>query len=575
MALPAPVQRVVEAVQTRVVAPLRDRFTAEVRGELAIERNNMELLRESVTDLERQLDDPGWTQFIAYAQQEFSPAGMVKLRAVCRLYTLKNPLLKRAAALRSAYVWGQGVEITARANGKEHAGEQDVQAIVAAFLDDPGNKRTLTGAEARNQNEHALFTDGELFHALFTSPRTGRVQVRTLPADEVVEVICNPEDNSEPWFYRRRWVQMSYQGDGTQRNDQREELYPCIDYRPPGFGRFRTYANLPIRWDAPVVHTTVNRPMHWHRGVPDAYAGVDWARAYKTFLEDWATLMRSLAKFAWRLTSKGSARSQARRALAGAAPIDPVTGKALDVGATAVTPLDQMLEAIPKTGAVIDSESGRPIAAMAGAAYGMPVTMLLADPGTTGNRATAETLDRPTELDMGQRRELWTSTLQRILTYVITAAVRAPEGPLKGSIVRDTYSDQDVVTLDGDTSTKIDIEWPDLSGADIATIVKSIVEASGTGTMPPELVLRLVLTALGVRDVDELVEAMLDDETGEFQWPKAAPFGPGSQAAGLERAGRDPTGAGPGPMEDPDDPPNPDDAEEEDPSDEEDEDEDG
>lgn len=545
MRLPAPVRNVVESVRSRLTAPLRE--------ELAAERSNTELLTESVADLERQLLDPGWVSFVAYAQQEFSAEGLVQLRAICRLFTLKNPLLKRGAALRSAYVWGSGVEITARANGKEN-GEQDVQKVVAAFLNDAGTLRSLTGAEARDQNEHALFSDGETFHALFTNPRTGRVQVRSLPCDEIIEVICNPEDNGEPWFYRRRWVQMSYQGDGSQRNDVREELYPSIDYRPPG--RFRTYANIPVRWDAPVIQTAANRPLHWHRGIPDAYAAIDWARAYKTFLEDWSTLMKSLAKFAWRLTSKGSARAQARQALAAAAPRDPLTGRTLDAGGTAVTPVDQMLEAIPKSGATIDADSGRPLAAMVAAAVGVPVTMLLGDPGTTGNRATAETLDTPTENEMRQRRELWTATLRRILTYVITEAVRAPQGPLKGTITRDPYSDQDVVTLDGDTSTQVDIDWPDLTDTDVATIVKAIVEAHGTGTVPPEQTLRLVLTALGVRNVDDLVEDMLDDDTGEFLWPKGPPLGTGGEAAALLRRGEDPTGAGPGPMEDDDDPPN-------------------
>jgi hypothetical protein len=565
--LPAPVRNAIESVRSRIVAPVQE--------ELSIERSNAELLRESVSDLERQLLDPGWQQFVAYAQQEFSAEGMVQLRAICRLFTLKNPLLKRGSALRSAYVWGQGVEITARANGKERGGEQDVQAIVAAFLADPGNQRSLTGAEARDQLEHALFTDGEVFHACFTNPRTGRVQVRTLPADEIVEVICNPEDNAEPWFFRRRWVQMTYEANGSQRNELREELYPAIDYRPAGVGRFRTYANLPIRWDAPVIQTTVNRPLHWHRGIPDAYAAIDWSRAYKTFLEDWATLMKSLARFAWKLTSKGSARAQARQALAAAAPRDSATGRAFDVGGTAVTPVDAVLEAIPKSGATIDADSGRPLAAMVAAALGVPVTMLLGDPGTTGARATAETLDKPTELEMGQRRELWTATLRRILTYVITEAVRAPQGPLKGTITRDPYTDQDVVTLDGDTSLQIDIDWPDLTDTDVATIVKAIVEAHGTGTVPPEQTLRMVLTALKVRGVDELVEQMLDDDTGEFIYPKGPPLGSGGEAAALARRGDDPTAAGPGPMEDDDDPPHGDGTEEEPASDEEDEDEDG
>lgn len=573
MGLPVPLQRAVDVV----VAPIRDRFSAEARAEsaaarqeLAIERNNAELLAENYADLERQLHDPGWTQFVAYAQQEFSPEGLVRLRAICRLYTLKNPLMKRAAALRSAYVWGRGVEITARADGKE-GGEQDVQAVITKFVEDPSNQRTLTGAEAHTQLEHAHWTDGELFFALFTNPRTGRVQVRTLPADEIADVICNPEDASEPWFYRRRWVKTTMGVTGIQVGQLQDELYPALDYRPPGVGRFTHYGGIKIRWDAPVLHDTVNRPLHWHRGVPDAYAAVDWARAYKTFLEDWATVVKSLAKHAWRLTAKGSSRAQARRALAGAAPRDPVTGEPLDVGGTAVTPMDAVLEAIPKSGAVIDADSGRPMAAMVSAASGIPVTMLLGDPGVTGSRSTAETLNNPTEIDMGQRQEQWASTKRRILNYVIAAAVRAPQGPLHGTITRDPYSDQDVVTLDGDTSTVIDITFPDMSDTDIATIIEAVVKADGTRTMPPELILRLILTAFKVRGVDDWLDKMTDDDTGDFVYPKGPPVGHGAEAAALARAGADPTRAGPGPMEDDDEVPDEDPPEDE-PSGEEDED---
>jgi len=571
MGLPVPVQRAVEAVQTRVVYPIRDRIIAPIREQLTLERNQNELLAESVADLQRQLYEPGWVNYVAAAEQEFSPEGLRQMRMICRLFTLKNPLLKRGAALRSAYVWGQGVEITARANGKQQ-GEQDVQAVVAAFLNDPGNQRVLTSAQAQNELEHTLFHDGEKFLALFTNPRTGYVQVRSLPADEIYEVLNNPEDNSEPWFYRRRWTQVTPMADGSQVTEVRDELYPAIDYRPAT--RRGTYAGIKVRWDAPVYHEAVNKPAEWDRGVPDAYAAIDWAHAYKVFLEDWATLMKSLSKFAWKLTSKGSARAQARQALAAAAPLDPGSRRALDVGGTAVTPMDAVLEAIPKTGATIDAESGRPMAAMVAAALSLSVVALLGDPGTTGNRATAETLDKPTELVMGQRRQLHTAMLLRILSYMITEAVRAPQGPLKGTITRDPYTSLETVTLDGDTSTQIDIDWPDLTDTDVGVIVKAIVDASSTNTVPPELILRMVLIALGVKDVDELVEQMLDDDTGEFQWPKGPPLGPGAEAAALARRGQDPTAAGPGPMEDAEDPPDDDPAENGPPADEED-DEDG
>lgn len=569
MALPVPVQRAVEAVQSRVVAPIRDRIIAPIREQLTVERNQNELLAESVADLQRQLYEPGWVSYVAATEKEFSPEGLRQMRMICRLFTLKNPLLKRGAALRSAYVWGQGVEITARANGRKK-GEQDVQKVISAFLTDPGNQRVLTSAQAQNELEHTLFHDGEKFLALFTNPRTGRVQIRALPADEIYEVLTNPEDASEPWYYRRRWTQVTDMADGSQVTEPRDELYPAIDYRPAT--RRGRYANLPVRWDAPVYHEAVNKPAEWDRGVPDAYAAIDWAHAYKVFLEDWATLMKSLSKFAWRLTAKGASRGQARRALAAAAPRDPATGQALDAGGTAVTPMDAMLEAIPKSGATIDADSGRPIAAMVAAALGVPVTMLLGDPGTTGARATAETLDKPTELEMGQRRQLHTAMFQRILAYVITEAVRAPAGPLQGTITRDPYTTLETVTLAGNTTTQIDIDWPDLTDTDVGVIVKAIVDAASTNTVPPELILRMVLIALGVSDVDELVEQMLDDETGEFLWPKGPPLGQGATAAALSRAGLDPAAAGPGPMDDDsEEPPEGDGTEEEDPPREEDE----
>ena len=540
--LPAPVRRVVENVRSRIVAPVRE--------ELSAERNNNELLSEALTDLERHLYEPEWIRLAALTEVEFSVEGMRQLRAICRLMTLKNPMIKRGAALRSAYVWGQGVEITARANGKE-PGEQDVQAVVTAFLEDPGNQRTITSAQAQSEHEHALYTDGEAFIACFTNPRTGFVQARKLPADEITEIIANPEDSAEPWFYRRQWAKIGYDAQGNKVTEAAERLYPCVDYKP----RFRPrkFAGVDVAWDAPVIHQAVNRPSGWQRGVPDSYASIDWARAYKVFLEDWATVVKALSRFAFRMTSKGSARAQARQALSAAPPRDPVTGKAQDAGATAVTPMDAILEAIPKSGATIDSDSGRPIASMAAAGVGVPVTMLLSDPGPTGNRATAETLDQPTELEMGQRRQLHTALLRRLIAYVITCAVRAPSGPLQGTITRDPYSGADTVTLAGDTSTVVDIDWPDLDDTDVESTVRAIVAANGTGTILPEHVLRLLLTALGVKHVDELVEEMLDD-AGEFQWPTKPPLGPGGDAAALMRSGRDPTDAGPGSMDEPDDP---------------------
>jgi hypothetical protein len=523
----------------------------ELREQVTAERNNVELLRESIAELEARLSEPGWQRLFAQADLEFSRDGLRQIAAGCRLYAIKHPLIKRGLGLRTAYVWGQGVEVTARATGSDD-GDQDVNTVVQEFWDDEGNARSFTGSVAQQRAERSLFTDGNWFLAAFTLPRTGKVQVRTLPFDEVADIIRNPDDRSEPWYYLRRWVEETVGADGRPTAAPREAYYPDLDYRPQA--RPRRIGDVEVRWDSPVLHVKVNDDDGWRFGIGDAYAAIDWAGAYREFLTDWARLMRALSRIAWAVTTPGRAQAQARAKIAAAPSANPATGEPNAAGATALLNPGSRLEAVSKSGATLDSESGRPLAMMVAAALDVPVTMLLSDPGQTGARAVAETLDQPTELAMGMRREVWTEAIQRLCRYVVREAVRAPQGPLRGSLRRDEYG-RETLTLAGGGDTTIDVTFPDLDDVDPATVVKAVVEAAGTGTVPPDLVLRLLLTALGVRDTDQVIARMTDDD-GTFLWPVPPPLGgPGGQAAGLDRGGGDPADAGMGRMadDDPDD----------------------
>jgi hypothetical protein len=531
------------------VLSLTEQVTA-VTGELSQERDNTEFLQESLSQLELAMEDVGWHRQLAAGAQEFSREGLRQISAACRLYALKHPLVKRALTLKQVYVWGSGVEITGRANGRRaRTGEQDVNAVVQAFLDDPGNRRTFTGVDSQTRLERALGTDGNLFLSLWTRPTTGRVQVRVLPWDEIEDIIRNPDDSSEPWFYRRRWLEITFDPAlGERPATEREALYPAIDYRPKS--RPRTVGGVEVRWDAPVRHVKVNELEGWRFGVGDAYSAVDWARAYKEFLEDWARLVKSLSRYAWRTTAAGNKQARQIRAAA----IQPTRNEAGHVaggvGDMAITETGRTLEAIPKSGATIDSESGKPLAAMVAAAFGVPVTMLLTDPGQTGARAVAKTLDQPMELEMEARRSLWSETIRDVCSYAIRESVRAPKGALRGSIVRDEDTDREYAELAGDTEQTVDIAWPDLKDLSADTIVAAVVAAASTMTVPPEVTVRLLLGALGLRHVDEIVDEMMDDD-GKFIWPATPPLsggGLGSSAADLLNTGGDPAGAGDGPM---------------------------
>jgi hypothetical protein len=412
--------------------------------------------------------------------------------------------------------------------------------VVQEFWDDPLNQLAFTSSQAQEENERALGTDGNLVFTFFPHPLTGRVQIRVTPFEEIQDKISNPEDRADVWFLYRQYSvvvrEAGYAGTIRRRRETRRVLHPALGYWPAV--RPKDIDGIPVIWDQPMLHVAVNKPTrHAKWGVPDVYAALPWARAYEGFLTDWARLVKALSKFAWRLT--GDRASKTRRAVANiqtaqaataAAPTSP--GRS-DAGGLAAMGPGQHLEAIPKTGATIDSESGKPLAAMVAAGLGVSVVSLLADPGTTGARAVAETLDKPTILEMGMRRSLWTSVMATVLDYVIVQSIKAPRGPLKGTVIRDQTTGRETITLSGD----VDIDWPDLNELDPVQLVQAIVAADSTEALPKEQIARLLLQALRVKDVDEVLADMIDPETGKFRTPEQDA---GDAAAQKFRRGDDP-----------------------------------
>lgn len=508
-----------------------DPAVAGLRRELDATRNELEVVSEAFVDAEFAAEDRGWIRLGMEAQQSFSRTGLTQITRNCRLMAVASPLIKRGLMLRGVYVWGQGVEISAR--------DQEINQVVQDFLDDKSNKATFSSSQARAEREHNLGTDGNVFLALFTSPLTGRVQVRATPFEEMKDVLHNPEDRDEPWFYLREYdanvIEAGYAPGSTRtRQTTRREYHPALGFYP----RVRPTAinGIPVRWDAPMLHVHVNRVSGTKWGIPDAYAALTWARAYEGFLTDWARLVKALSRFAWRYSGAGSGSktSKAAAAIKGALQTAPDPSLPQPNGSNPVGGVAAMsggaLEAIPKSGATIDSDSGRPLAAMAASSLGVPVTMMLADPGITGARAVAETLDKPTILEAGQRRDLWADTHQRIFTYVIEQAIKTPRGPLQGRVDVDEYGRETIdlgltTPAEGEEAQprdpSVEIAWPDLNELDPEALMRAIKLADDTGKMPGEQTLRLALTALRVRNVDEIIEGMRD-ENGEWQDPELA-----------------------------------------------------
>lgn len=457
------------------------------------------LLEANLAQLEQALLEPGWQRLSAVADMEFTREGMATISRLCRLMGIKDPLLRRAIALKTYYVFGQGVTVTAK--------DETVAPVIEQLVDDTGNQRSVFGLQAQASLQRSKMTDSNIFLALFTNPATGRVKVRDLPFDEIKSVISNPEDASEPWFYERAWTVVDRSGPGLSgKSEYRRVLYPCIDYQPAK--QPPTYGGLEVKWDAPVIHVESNKPRGWQFGVPELYPALDWARAHSEYLDDFRRLVKVLAKIAWSLTGvKGSQLERAKTQLTNATAEDANVGQAW-VGDQGGGTLEPMM----KSGGVqVEPDDARQFSLMVAAATDLPETMLKGDP-STGNLATAETLDRPTELAMEWDRRVWTDVFKRICQYAIDQAATAPSGELSGVAEQD--GDERVVTLTGDVSREVSVDWPPIQERSMREILDTLVgTTAGATSLPgasdPDVsleFLRIALTALDVDDVDTLVE---------------------------------------------------------------------
>jgi hypothetical protein len=480
--------------------------------------NQLEVVAESLAGLEQLArEDAGWRSLGMEQQHAFTRSGLLTIHGACLAAYIKSPLIGRGVRIRRNYVWGRGVELAARDVAVDDGRDTPVNDLIQALVESPEFKRVLGSAQAREERETNLGTAGEFFVLAVHDTASRTVRPRLVPPAQVVDYIVNPEDSQDVWFYKRQWTVTAFDLLTEQRRTvTRTEWHPTLEYRPPLRARLDLIAGKPVRWDQPILHCAVNAVTEAPWGVPDVYAAIDWARAYEEYLSGWAALMRALAKYAFKVTAQSKHHPKIRQALTNGAGPDPLTGHAKDqqVGGTALIDPSTSMAPMHSSGATIDADSGKPLAGMVAAALDVPITMLLADPGVTGARATAQTLDRPLELTTGSRQQLWTDWLKALFAHVIAVAVE--DGILAGDVVQGPT--RQLAVLPDDADGTVDVTFPPIEDVPLAERLQAIAVADGL-PIPKPLIVRMALEALGVEDVDEVLDG-LTDERGEFIDPR-------------------------------------------------------
>lgn len=503
----------------------------EITEQVAQLANTNELLVERLAALELALEDRDWIRFIGQGEIEFSREGLRTISQIARLMYLKNPIILRGVSVKRFYVWGQGMNV--------HAPDADINAVLQAFMDDAKNKAELTSHQARMMKEVDLEIDGNIFFVFFTNQSNGQTRLRTIPLDEVTDIITNPEDSKEPWFFKRMWQRQSLDAmTGTPKTEAITEYYPDWRYnpmvKPDSIGR------NPVKWDAPVYHVRVGGFSNWRFGLSEIYAAIDWAKAYKSFLENWATIVQAYARFAFQLTTSGgksgiSAAKAKLQTTLGTGNTSETNPPPI-AGSTFITSGDTKIDPIRTSGATTSADDGRRMALMAMMVTGLPETFF-AD-ASVGSLATAKSLDRPTELMMQDRQTLWADIHRNIFEYVLIQAIKMPSGPLSGmakiAIVGDDSDGTETIVWNEGVDRTIDIDFPPIITSDTKEKIEAIVAAATlggqqrAGTMTDKELTKMLLVTLGEDEIDEQIAKLFGDgETLLNPPPARAPVVPG------------------------------------------------
>lgn len=504
--------------------------------EAALLQQNVEL-SERLAALELALDTLDWRWLSQQAQQEFSRPGLRDITDLARVMYLKNPLIKRGVEVQRLYVWGQDVNIRAK--------DTDINAVLTAFDDDTANQTEFTSHAARMQKEIELQTDGNLFLVFFVNQVTGRVRMRSIVFDEIEDVIRDPEDAKTPWYYKRLWKEQQFDTTtGVTKTQQRTAYYPDWRYNPAV--KPSTIGAWPVMWNAPVFHIKVGGFSNWAFGLSEIYAAIDWARAYKEFLEDWASIVRAYRRFAFQLTTDGgkqgiaAAKAKLATTMGSSGTSSMETNPPAVAGSTFVANPNTRMEPIRTAGATVSADDGRRMMLMVAAAAGLPETFY--GDVSTGAHATAKTMDRPTELKMVDRQTFWADILKAIYAYVLFWSVKATNGPLRafGQIAHEVEGDLilEHVEWNEGVDSGIDIDFAPILQQDVEAAVNAIVNAgtlsgrqpAGTISLPD--LTRMLLVALGQDDVDEMVERLFPNgEEPEEQRPETGDQGTAQRPA--------------------------------------------
>ena len=473
------------------------------------------------------LQNINWQREINYSWLEFTRWGIQQIILICRLYYIKNPIPRRLVDVIAQYTFARGFDITT-----------DDGASNDAIKDFKRRNAKVLGHVALTAQQRSKITDGNLFWVFFTNEGTGLCDLRLIDATEIQDIRTDPEDADSPQYYQRIWTERVFSPDqGSAATAVRRAWYPAIDFIPVGEKPLKINGD-PVMWDAPVYHRKLGTVGKWLFGCPPMYPMVDWAKASRHFLEVCMSVRESLSQWATTLTTKGGQQAiegikQQMQTQVGPGSPAYDTNPAAVAGSTFISGPGTKLEAFKVQGAAFSPEDVRRYLLMCCMVLGMPETFL--GDVSTGNLATATSLDRPTETVFLSIQEEWIEDLTVIVSYALKQQAAAPGGKLREALSerrpKFVAAERRIQTTAGGArfwgfreakkkasqsdEIEVRVQFPAIREGDMATLVKAGVEAMTLDNKGGQIVgvdekagILWVMKQMGMENAEELIEQM-------------------------------------------------------------------
>lgn len=466
---------------------IADRLTG---GVISSQRRDLEALDQTVAhvkealvelEAERRVSGGAWGTIGPQdgKQNDFSRQEVRSIARDGRLKYLKAPLIRRSVDVSALYTFAQGVTV--------HCEDRNANKVLQEFWDERSNRKAFTSVTSLFTKEVERKTQGNIFLALFAA--TGETtRIRSIPADQFTQVVFDAEDAAEILYYRREWTARVINPEsGVETTETRDEYWPSLNFFRSGAEIPGIFAGKPVQ-PFPVYHIKTGCLSDMDFGVPDTYPAHAWDSSYTEFLEDRASVAASLSVYSWiGKVKQGIARFAGNLVTAaGRGTRNAIRGGA-DIAAGQIGVMRQSdgLDPVNVAGATIDPDEGRAYRLMTVSALGLSEPLGTGDV-STGNLATAESLEWPTALMFMLVQALWEEVFSDIASYVLAAAGFDAKG------------------------AGIVVDWPPIIHQNTVDTVNAIVQAAPhlPGEEGRRWIARRLVSALGEDKVDEIVNKL-------------------------------------------------------------------